>query len=91
MVYDTAPAIIDRVRVIDAETPYCRPRPSVHCADNTLAGFSFAFGPTLLGQLQNADGSYGTGLLVCLGMEAVAAVVVIAPAIRYRSTICGQL
>jgi MFS family permease len=43
--------------------------------------FSFAFGPSLLGQLQRAEGSYSTGLLVCLSMEAVAAFIVISPAI----------
>ena len=39
--------------------------------------FSFAFGPSLLGQLEHAKGSYSTGLLVCLSMEALAAFVVI--------------
>jgi MFS family permease len=47
--------------------------------------FSFAFGPTLLGQLEHAEGSYGTGLLVCLSMEALAALIIISPAVtRYR-------
>jgi MFS family permease len=41
--------------------------------------FSFAFGPTLLGQLEQAKGSYGTGLLACLSMEALAALIVISP------------
>jgi len=41
--------------------------------------FSFAFGPTLLGQLERAEGSYSTGLLVCLSMEALAALIVISP------------
>jgi hypothetical protein len=41
--------------------------------------FSFAFGPSLLGQLERAQGSYSTGLLVCLSMEAVAAIVVVSP------------
>jgi len=46
--------------------------------------FSFAFGPSLLGQLEHAEGSYGTGLLACLLMEALAALIVISPAImRY--------
>jgi MFS family permease len=46
--------------------------------------FSFAFGPTLLGQLEQAEGSYSTGLLACLSMEALAALIVISPAIiRY--------
>ena len=41
--------------------------------------FSFAFGPSLLGQLERAEGSYSAGLLVCLSMEAVAAIIVISP------------
>jgi len=43
--------------------------------------FSFAFGPSLLGQLEHAEGSYVTGLLVCLSMEALAAFIIISPAI----------
>jgi hypothetical protein len=43
--------------------------------------FSFAFGPSLLGQLEHAEGSYGTGLLACLSMEALAALIVISPAV----------
>jgi MFS family permease len=47
--------------------------------------FSFAFGPSLLGQLERAEGSYRTGLLACLLMEGLAALIVISPAIiRYR-------
>jgi hypothetical protein len=47
--------------------------------------FSFAFGPSLLGQLEHAVGSYSGGLLVCLSMEALAALIVISPAVtRYR-------
>jgi MFS family permease len=47
--------------------------------------FSFAFGPSLLGQLEHAEGSYGTGLLACLSMEALAALIVISPAVtRYK-------
>jgi MFS family permease len=47
--------------------------------------FSFAFGPSLLGQLEHAEGSYSTGLLACLLMEALAALIVISPAvIGYR-------
>ena len=46
--------------------------------------FSFAFGPTLLGQLERAEGSYSTGLVACLSMEALAAFIVISPAVtRY--------
>jgi hypothetical protein len=44
--------------------------------------FSFAFGPTLLGQLQHARGSYGTALLVCLAMQAMAAITVVSPCYR---------
>jgi hypothetical protein len=43
--------------------------------------FSFAFGPNLLGQQEHAEGSYGTGLLACLSMEALAALIVISPAL----------
>jgi hypothetical protein len=47
--------------------------------------FSFAFGPSLLGQLERAEGSYSTALFACLLMEALAAFIVISPAvIRYR-------
>jgi MFS family permease len=44
--------------------------------------FSFAFGPTLLGQLEHARGSYGPALLICLAMQAMAAIFVVSPAIR---------
>jgi MFS family permease len=43
--------------------------------------FSFAFGPTLLGQIEAAEGSYRLGLLLCLSIEAVAAVIVAAPSV----------
>jgi len=43
--------------------------------------FSFAFGPSLLGQLEHAEGNYNAGLLVCLSMEVLAALIVISPAI----------
>jgi MFS family permease len=43
--------------------------------------FSFAFEPSLLGQLVRAEGNYSTGLLACLSMEALAAFIVISPAI----------
>jgi MFS family permease len=59
--------------------------------------FSFAFGPSLLGQLEHAEGSYATGLLVCLSMEALAALIVISPAIvqcqkagRVTGRHCGE-
>jgi cyanate permease len=44
--------------------------------------FSFAFGPSLLGQLEQAKGSYSAGLLACLLMEALAALIVISPAVN---------
>ena len=43
--------------------------------------FSFAFGPTLLGQVEVAEGSYRLGLLLCLSFEAVAAIIVAAPVV----------
>ena len=43
--------------------------------------FSFAFGPTLLGQIETAEGSYRLALLLCLSVEAVAAIIVIAPSV----------
>jgi MFS family permease len=39
--------------------------------------FSFAFGPSLLGQLQQASGSYAAALCLCLVMQIVAAIVVV--------------
>lgn len=41
--------------------------------------FAFAFGPALLGRLQQADGGYTRSLLACLVMEATGAVIVLAP------------
>src|SRR5215469_5375712 len=46
--------------------------------------FSFAFGPTLLAQLQHAEGTYTVALLVCLVMEVAAAIVVLTPAVFRR-------
>jgi len=43
--------------------------------------FSFAFGPTLLGQLEAEEGSYRLGLLLCLFIEAIAAIIVISPSV----------
>jgi len=43
--------------------------------------FSFAFGPTLLGQVEAGEGSYRLGLVLCLCVQAVAAVIVIAPSV----------
>jgi len=47
--------------------------------------FSFAFGPSILGQLYRVQGGYAAALLVCLAMQATAAVVVILPLMRRRS------
>jgi MFS family permease len=44
--------------------------------------FAFAFGPALLGRLQQADGAYTRALLACLVMEAIGAAVVLAPLAR---------
>jgi MFS family permease len=49
--------------------------------------FSFAFGPSLLGQLEHAEGSYSVGLLACLCMEAVATIIVISPILLQRSKV----
>ncbi|HJU16018.1 MAG TPA: MFS transporter [Stellaceae bacterium] len=47
--------------------------------------FTFAFGPTLLAQLQHAEGTYTAALLVCLAMEIAAAIVVLPAAVtRHR-------
>jgi MFS family permease len=43
--------------------------------------FAFAFGPVLLGRLQQADGAYTHALLACLVMEVLGAAVVLAPVI----------
>jgi len=42
--------------------------------------FSFAFGPTLLAQLQHADPTYRGALMACLAMERAAGLVVLSPA-----------
>jgi MFS family permease len=47
--------------------------------------FSFAFGPTLLAQLQHLEESYTGALLVCFAMEIAAAVIVLLPAAVRRS------
>jgi MFS family permease len=46
--------------------------------------FSFAFGPSLLAQLQHASGGYTVALLVCLAAEIVAAIVVLLPGVIQR-------
>ncbi len=47
--------------------------------------FSFAFGPSLLGEFRYLAGGYTGGLLACLAMETMAAVIVVLPAIgRWR-------
>ena len=43
--------------------------------------FSFAFGPTLLGQLERIAGSYVLGLWLCLMMEMLAAAIVVSPVV----------
>src|SRR5579884_1783930 len=39
--------------------------------------FSFAFGPSLLGQLRQAQGDYTAALILCIVLQAAAAVVVL--------------
>jgi cyanate permease len=46
--------------------------------------FTFAFGPTLLAQLQRVEGTDTAALLACLAMEIAAAVVVVSPAVTRR-------
>ena len=46
--------------------------------------FSFAFGPGLLGQLQRLEGTYVTGLYVCLLLEILAAIVIVSPAVQRK-------
>jgi MFS family permease len=46
--------------------------------------FAFAFGPALLGRLQQPDGSYARALFACLVMEVVAAAIVLAPVIGQK-------
>ena len=43
--------------------------------------FSFAFGPTLLGQLEAAKGNYRLGLVLCLSIQAAAAIIVALPVV----------
>jgi hypothetical protein len=47
----------------------------------TINQFSFAFGPTLLGQAEAVVGSYRLGLVLCLSAEALAAIIVAAPVV----------
>jgi MFS family permease len=48
--------------------------------------FTFAFGPTLVAQLQHAEGTYTQALLMCLALELAAAIIVLLPvAIRRRA------
>jgi MFS family permease len=50
--------------------------------------FSFAFGPTLIAQLQHAEGTYTTALLIGLTIEIAAAIIVLSPAaIRRRAAV----
>jgi MFS family permease len=43
--------------------------------------FSFAFGPTILGQLELARGDYSAALYVCLAAQATAAIIIVLPAL----------
>ena len=43
--------------------------------------FAFAFGPALLGRLQQPDGSYTRALMACLVMDIAAAAIVLSPRI----------
>jgi MFS family permease len=54
--------------------------------------FSFAFGPGLLGQLQRLEGTYVTGLYVCLLMEILAAIIIVSPALqrKLRHTVAAE-
>jgi MFS family permease len=52
--------------------------------------YSFAFGPSLLGQLEHAKGNYSAGLFVCLSMEAMAAIMVFSPTLLRRSKFRAQ-
>ncbi|MEM7023454.1 MAG: MFS transporter [Pseudomonadota bacterium] len=45
---------------------------------------TFAFGPAMLGLLEQVGGSYTAPLLVCLAIQTLAATIVIAPALRMR-------
>jgi MFS family permease len=46
--------------------------------------FSFAFGPTMMAHLYQAEGTYTVALLVCLAMQIAAAIVVLVPAVIRR-------
>ncbi|HYS48388.1 MAG TPA: hypothetical protein VEM36_06415, partial [Xanthobacteraceae bacterium] len=47
--------------------------------------FTFAFGPDLLGRLQQSAGGYATALVACLVMDAAAAVIVLPPLAATRN------
>jgi MFS family permease len=55
--------------------------------------FAFAFGPALLGRLQQPDGAYTRALFACLVMEMLGAVIVLAPVIgrikRSQQVVCS--
>jgi MFS family permease len=44
--------------------------------------FTFAFGPELLGRLQQSTGSYAGALAACLVMQAMAAIIVVLPVLH---------
>ena len=55
--------------------------------------FSFAFGPTLVGQVEAAEGSYRLVLLLCVSVEALAAIIVAAPVVlggRHKARVSGR-
>jgi MFS family permease len=55
--------------------------------------FAFAFGPALLGRLQQPDGGYAHALFACVVMELLGAVIVLAPVIgrmrRSHQAVCS--
>src|SRR5437763_1354859 len=51
--------------------------------------FSFAFGPSLLGQLQQASGSYPAALCLCLAMQLAAAAIVLSVRRQARQAAVG--
>jgi MFS family permease len=55
--------------------------------------FAFAFGPALLGRLQQPDGAYTRALFACLVMEMLGAAIVLAPVIgrikRSQQVVCS--
>jgi MFS family permease len=52
--------------------------------------FSFAFGPTMIAQLQQAEGTYTVAFLICLAMQIAAAIVVLMPVPIRRRGLADQ-